>query len=106
MLSMHINTGAPFQRGDGTRWLRGEKYVPSENELAQRAYKLLPVEDIDAPPPANAGGGDDGEGGWTLPMDPQKYLRLHPNGPYADLARAQPDNTPDNTEGSEDGKTD
>ncbi|KKL19136.1 hypothetical protein LCGC14_2468500 [marine sediment metagenome] len=76
------NTGAPFRRVDGSVWGRGMVSVPTEVELARRAYKLRlePTTLPTLPPPSDPDV-------WTLYMSAEQYIKLHPKGPHAPLAR-------------------
>lgn len=114
--SLHyINSGAPFDRDDGTRVARGDVIEPTEKELVLFRYKLrLFKGDVaTAPkprqkPPRHQEPAAPGRWGkdWPLQMDPDLYLKLHPEGTYAKLARmvsAQPELE---VEGSEGGDSD
>ena len=79
------NRGAPFTRDNGSVWARDEVAVPTEGELRRRVYKLRAVVDI---PTAQAAAVSQAEGeGWPLQMQPDVYVRLHPTGQHAELAR-------------------
>ncbi len=79
------NKGAPFTRDDGSEWASGEVCVPTENELRRRRYKLRAV--VNVPTPQAAAISQAGSEGWPLQMQPNVYLRLHPTGKHAELAR-------------------
>jgi hypothetical protein len=89
---LYRNVGAPFWREDGTKIDRGAVFEPTDDELLRLAYKLQPF----SPEPQTATSGDAGTvpellysrwPRWPLKLDPVLYLRLHPRGAYADLAR-------------------
>ena len=86
---IHRNTGASFPRADGSVWGRGQEAEPTEAELRRRHYKLKPV--VAAMRPRKKEELDEvasvAEGEWPLVMSPEKYLKLHPKGQHADLAR-------------------
>jgi len=54
MPGIYRNGGAPWTRADGTRIERGAEFVPTEDELRRRAYKLAYVRPAgpDTPVPA------------------------------------------------------
>jgi hypothetical protein len=102
---LHRNKGAPFRRDDGSIWAKGMVAEPTDNELRRRKHKLKP-EVIDnrpppppapipappTPPPVEEAPAEEEEEEvvpteWTLAMKPALYLRLHPNGPHAELAQ-------------------
>jgi len=88
------NIGAAFGRADGTTWGRDQVLVPTPEELGRRGYKLRPVAAADeapAPAPPTLVLVDSAHPlaaqGWPLRMLPETYLKLHPDGPHAALAR-------------------
>jgi hypothetical protein len=101
------NIGAPFRRADGTVWDTNVVHEPTEDELRRRKYKLRVAGDErpekfgwerDAAEPPSADPGS----AWPLKMDPQMYLRMHPDGQHAELARQLTDGEEEAT-GEEDG---
>jgi len=96
-MANHRNVGAPFRRADGSMWERGQDAEPTQEELIKRRYKLRPVEPGERVRPTER----DRRAGrllrkvtpmsspdeWPLQMSTTRYLQLHPEGPYADLAR-------------------
>lgn len=67
---IYRNRGAPWLRADGTRVQRGDEFVPTEEELLRRSYKLEyvgpapedpepagPADDPDEAYPRDVGGG-------------------------------------------------
>lgn len=86
-MEYYRNIGAPFNRDNGARVQSGEVFVPTQRELNRRRNKLRRVdpagEDIRPPEPAPPP-----PAGWPLRMSPETYLRLTPDGPHAELARA------------------
>ncbi len=101
------NTGAPFHRPDGTVWERDAVAEPTEDELRRRRYKLRAVGEerpemfgwerdaVETPPPSDSSD-------WPLRMTPETYLRMHPDGDHAELARvivvAQAEDSPEDGE--------
>jgi len=88
-MTLHRNTGAPFRRADGSVWERGEIAEPTQPELKHRKYKLKPVVAVERlttsfEEPEHKAAVAAGE--WPLVMSPERYVRLHPKGQYADLA--------------------
>lgn len=108
------NKGAPFRRkSDGHLVARGSTVELEEEDYAPRKHKLeelpFPPRTAEAPPPAQPppvaeqadGGGEEktedagaeeGEEaesppGWPMKMKPKLYLKMHPKGPHAALAR-------------------
>jgi len=71
---IYRNRGAGWMRSDGTRVERGDEFVPTEEELRRRAYKLRYVGPADEfahePPyaPPNGGNVEDYSlgGGWYM----------------------------------------
>jgi hypothetical protein len=100
------NNGAPFHRVDGSVVLTGEIIEPTPKELRQFAYKLKPVgmRSFSEPLPvvtqpstpsprkrftlaAAAEETPEKKAGWPLSMSTELYLRIAPDGKYAELAR-------------------
>ncbi len=106
------NMGAPFHRPDGTVWERDTVAEPTEDELRRRRYKLRAVGDerpemfglqrdaaeTPLPPPDSPD--------WPLRMTPETYLRMHPDGQHAELARRLSENQPPEEEKGTDGASD
>jgi len=108
---LYRNVGAPWRRPDGSIVARGAIIEPTEDELERRRYKLRPygevrtepppvvvqprrepapaepVEVSEPTPPVSAGETALRGPRWHMIMKPELYLKLHPNGPHADLAR-------------------
>lgn len=103
------NVGAPFRSSNGQVIQRGQVYEATDRDLQVRRHKLhpygevtrgepesrLPVEVPEPAPPVAAGAtvppvsGEkkDDVPGWPMVISPELYLRLHPKGPKAELAR-------------------
>ena len=99
------NIGAPFRSSDGTMIERGTVYVPTDADLRQRHKKLRALGSATGGEPMNSASVGTPEpafpvlGGrtappeaasgprWTMIMSPDMYLRLHPKGQHAPLAR-------------------
>ena len=85
------NTGAQFTRDNGSKWLHNEIHTPTENELKRRVYKLRPAPgEVETPRTAQVVATPDnieGEEKWILTMRPDVYLKLHPEGGHAALAK-------------------
>lgn len=87
MHNPHRNTGAAFTRADGSTWAHNAVHVPTDADLARRGYKLrveplapeASAPEVPAVPPVSAE--------WPIRMPPETYLRLHPTGLHAALAR-------------------
>lgn len=54
----YINTGAAFRAADGSRIGKGQRFVPTPEELARRRYKLRPVDGGQVEPTARAAEGE------------------------------------------------
>ncbi len=54
----YVNMGAAFRNAEGRRIGKGERFVPTEKELAQRRYKLRPVDGGQVEPTARAAEGE------------------------------------------------
>lgn len=81
-------TGAGFERADGSWVETGTVFEPTESELRRRGYKLVPV--LDSEGVVEDENGSEGviqSNDWPLKMEPDRYLQVHPDGKYADLAR-------------------
>lgn len=102
----HRNVGAPFRQRDGTLIAHGQVFVPTQEDLTRRRYKLRPVAPVFRPrepaqpvvevsplsasvpaveesEPSVSGATPD----WPLRVQPDLYLRLYPGGVHADAAR-------------------
>ena len=95
----HRNIGAAFTRADGSTWERNAVHVPAAADLARRGYKLLPEPPVQADVPEVAAVPVSAE--WPLLMSPPMYLRLHPTGLHAALARRLEDALPANDDVAE-----
>lgn len=89
-IAQYVNTGAPFQREDGS-WVKTlEQFAASAKEIRQFQYKLrLVVASGELPSPTAP---SDYQGGaaarpWPMPMTPALYLQVAPEGEHAALAR-------------------
>jgi len=75
-------------RDDGSVWERDVVHKPTDNELRRRLFKLRAVVDVllSPSPPSTLPFQVDGEE-WPLQMEPETYIRLHPDGPHKELAQ-------------------
>jgi hypothetical protein len=93
---------APWRRDDGTLVPPGAVFEATPREEARIArqpafYPLAAVADgepagapeaaSEASAPEQADAGEAGAGEWPLRISPARYLAMHPDGRYAELAR-------------------
>jgi len=90
-MSYYRNIGAPHHRSDGSIVPPGSVFEPSPLEIRQLEYKLVYVGDtpdpkdhvvgpvVPPPPPLPKE--------WPITMRPELYIKLHPTGRHADLAK-------------------
>jgi hypothetical protein len=85
-MAKYRNTGAPWTREDGTVIWIDAVFEPTEQELAMFSYKLKsePAEEVAEESESST---EETAQTWPMVMRPDLYLKLHPTGPHAELAR-------------------
>ncbi|KKN44575.1 hypothetical protein LCGC14_0691790 [marine sediment metagenome] len=96
-MTLYRNRGARFPRDDEQgHWETDAVHEPTEHELRTRAHKLVAVsaldpeyvESVSATLAEEVIDPSTGLAEWPIQMRPEMYVRLHPEGKHADLARA------------------
>jgi hypothetical protein len=82
-MKKYRNVRAAFLREDGTWIGKDIVFEPTSAELAQYSYKLVPEPEVEEPQQST----EESALTWPMRMDPALYLKLHPIGPHAELAK-------------------
>jgi hypothetical protein len=82
-MKKYRNVRAAFQREDGTWIGKDIVFEPTAAELVQYSYKLVPEPEAEEPQQST----EESSLSWPMRMDPALYLKLHPTGPHAELAK-------------------